>query len=211
MSKIKLTKQRIYAGLILLLAFLLMLVSNQLKRSNLTDLEDTVNAVFKDRVLAQKYIYRMNNFFHEWEMLLANGEREKNEVESTAAINKLLNDFGNTKLTTEESGHYNSLKENYAELQTYGSALFEGKTTIELETKKKIEVVLQKINRNLDKLSEVQLSEGRQLTQMSNKSLNMNLMLARLEVALLIVIGFLFLFIVFYKENPDREPVDGDT
>ncbi|MCK0192036.1 hypothetical protein [Arenibacter sp. F20364] len=211
MTKKKMTKQRVYAGLILVMAFLLLLGSNQLNRSNLTTLEDTVNSVFKDRILVQKYIFQLNNIFHEKELLLAKTEWKRNDVETTDAINKLLTDYGNTKLTTEESDHFNNLKENYAELQTFEITLMEVENSIDIESKKKIGVVLQKINRNLNKLSEVQFSEGRRLTHMSRKSLSMNLLLSRLEVALLIVIGFLFLFIVFYKENPKREPTEGNT
>ena len=211
MSKIRMTKQRVYAGLILLMAFLLLLVSNQLNRSNLADLGDTVNSVFKDRVVVQEYIYQLNNFFHGKELLLANMEWKKNNVETNVAINKLLTAYGNTKLTTKESDQLIKLKENNAELETLELTLLEGKNSIDNETKKKIGVVLQKINRNLDKLSEVQLSESRRLTHLSKKFLSMNLLLSRLEVALMIVIGFLFLFIVFYKEKPNKEPVEENT
>ena len=64
--------------------------------------------------------------------------------------------------------------------------------------------VLNKISDNLDELSKVQLMEGEQLTQRSKRSLGMNQLLSSLEIVFLIIIGLLFLIIVFKPEKPER-------
>jgi len=70
---------------------------------------------------------------------------------------------------------------------------------------------LARINNNLDELSEVQLYEGRQLTQRSQRSLGMNQLLSTLEIVFLVIIGILFLLIVFHREKPIMKTVEEDS
>ena len=79
------------------------------------------------------------------------------------------------------------------------------------ELKDKISSMLARINNDLDELSEVQLSEGRQLTQRSQRSLGMNQLLSTLEIVFLIIIGILFLLIVFHREKPSMKMVGEDS
>lgn len=200
--------QRVHASFILAMAFLLVLASNRLNQRNFSTVEHTVNSVFEDRVVAQEYIYRLNNLFHEKEMHLASTEWNYNDFSTSTGIKKLLADFAMTKLTNEESIQFNNLKENYAQLQTWELAYATNRSTIEMESKKEMGSLLQKISGNLDRLSEVQLSEGRQLTQLSTKSLSMNQLLSRLEVGFLIIIGLLILVIIFHKQEPNMMLVE---
>jgi hypothetical protein len=204
-------KQRVHAGFILAMAFLLVFASNRLNRRNFSTVEHTVNSVFEDRVVAQEYIYRLNNLFHEKEMLLASTEWMKNDLGITTGVKELLDDFSKTKLTSNESLYFSDLKKNYTKLQTLDSTLLANQNTIEIESKKEMSSLLQSINRNLDKLSEVQLLEGRQLTQLSKKSLSMNQLLSRLEVAFLIIIGLLLLAIIFHREKSNMALVEEDS
>jgi hypothetical protein len=187
-------KRRIHVGFILAMAFLLVLASNRLNRRNFSTVEYTVNSVFEDRVVAQEYIYRLNNLFHEKELRLASTEWKKSEMKINEEINSLLSDFETTKLTQKESGYFEQLKSNYLEFHTLENSHLKNQNT---DTKIKMSTVLNEINENLNKLSEVQLLEGRQLTQLSKKSLKMNKLLSTLEISFLIIIGGLFIFVIF--------------
>ncbi len=196
-------KQRIHAGFILAIAFLLVLASNRLNRRNFSTVEHTVNSVFEDRVVAQDYIYRLNNLFHQKEMSLEVSERKDSQLTANDNIGLLLENFAATKLTQDESVHFMLLKENYSELQKLEKVFFVNQELKAAEPIKEMEVLLKKINDNLNRLSEVQLSESLQLTLLSQKSLKMNQLLSMLEVVFLIIIGILFLLIIFHKEKPN--------
>ncbi len=194
-------KQRVHAGFILAIAFFLVLASNRLNRRNFSTVEHTVNSVFEDRVVVQEYIYRLNNLFHGKEMDLAQKAQTEIELPADKRILQLLSDFEKTELTREESVHFNFLKENYFELQTLEKGFVVSPEAHQEESKKEMAALLKEIGVHLDRLSAVQLSESRQLTFLSKKLLNMNLLLSRLEIAFLIVIGVLFLFIIFHREK----------
>ncbi|RIV34926.1 hypothetical protein D2V08_06040 [Flagellimonas lutimaris] len=196
-------KQRIHAGFILAAAFLLVLASNRLNNRNFSTVEHGVDSVFEDRLVVQEYIYTLNNLFHKKELYLANNTLNNKAIPQYPEIKNILADFERTDLTREESLFLTNLKENYKELKT-----LETNHAKNDSSKKEIVSVLNSISRNLDELAEVQLSEGRQLTQRSKRSLGMNQMLSRIEIVFLIIIGILFLVIVFKREKRDMELVD---
>lgn len=203
-------KQRIHVGFILAMAFLLVFASNRLSRRNFMTVEHTVNSVYGDRVVAQDYIYKMNNLFHKKERILMGTESKKDDSNVSKAIMNLLNDFETTKLTSEESVHFINLKENYAQLRALELNPTKNKYSFE-EGAENITGILNKIHSNLDELSAIQLSEGRYLTELSNKSLNMNQLLSRLEIGFLIIIGILFLLIVLPQKKQEMMVIKGDS
>ncbi|WP_318310942.1 MCP four helix bundle domain-containing protein [Flagellimonas crocea] len=203
MPKKRTIKQRIHAGFVLAAAFLLVLASNRLNNRNFSTVEHGVDSVFEDRLVVQEYIYRLNNLFHKKALFLANHTVNEGKIPQYPEITTILADFERTDLTREESLYLTSLKENYAELKK-----LEDDEISNEAVKQEIVSVLNRISGNLDELAEVQLSEGRQLTQQSKRSLGMNQMLSRIEIVFLIIIGILFLIIVFHKDKSNMELVE---
>ncbi len=134
---------------------------------------------------------------------MANNSLANKSIPQYPEIKNILSDFEKTDLTVEEAKHLSNLNDNYAELKT-----LEADRTNSDGHKEEIVSVLHSISANLDNLAEVQLSEGRQLTQRSKRSLGMNRMLSSLEIVFLVIIGILFLIIVFHKDKPDMELVE---
>ena len=196
-------KQRINAGLILAAAFLLVLASNRLNNRNFSTVEHGVDSVFEDRLVVQEYIYTLNNLFHKKELYLANNAKDIKAIPQYPEIKDILADFEKTELTPEESLYLTNLKDNYTELKTLEANLDQKDNS-----QKAIVSVLNNISRDLDELAEVQLSEGRNLTQRSKKSLGMNQLLSRIEIVFLIIIGILFLVIVFHRDKSDMKLVE---
>lgn len=199
-------RQRIHAGFVLAAAFLLVLASNRLNNRNFSAVEHGVDSVFEDRLVVQEYIYRLNNLFHKKELFLANNTLDDKGLPYYPEIKTILADFEKTDLTREEALQLSSLNENYAELKTLEKAHLKNQASEE-----DIIAVLGSIGKNLDELSEVQLSEGRQLTQRSKRSLGMNELLSRIEIVFLIIIGILFLIIVFYRDKLNMELVEDEA
>ena len=191
------TAQRIQVGLILAMAFLLVLGSNRLDQKHFSAIQNTVNSVHEDRVVVQDFIYQLSKIVHRKELrFLQNGVFELDASEHQK-INQLLVDFGMTKLTPEESNLLDQMTRQFAQLEGLENKIANPTTVSEADFGILAHEVLHKIAQNLDGLAKIQLSESAQLTQRSQKSLGMNIMLSKLEVAFMILIGIAMLFLIF--------------
>lgn len=195
----KLTKtQRIQMGLVLALAFLLVLGSNRLDQRHYSIIQTTVNSVYKDRVVVQDIIYQLNNFFHEKKLRFMQHESPTINTSENGTIDALLVVFKHTKLTQEEAKLLNNLKIHYSFLTGLEHEMQQNPIAFNKASSKKVLQTLQEIEQDLNGLAAIQLSESAQLTQLSIKSLGMNILLSKLEVAFLIIIGVSMLFLIFY-------------
>lgn len=195
--------QRIQAGLVLAMAFLLVLGSYRLDKKHFSTVQHTVNSVYKDRVVVQDVIYRLSNIVHAKELRIWLG----NDVGPIETENKkaeqLLEDFQATSLTREEHGVLSELKTNFEGFKADEKKIFSARDTIEERVANTAKSTLRKMHQNLNILAEIQLEESKTLTQLSNKSLGMNILLSKLEVSFLIIIGLSMLLLIFYPSKSE--------
>lgn len=190
------TPQRIQIGLVLAMAFLLVLGSNRLDQRHFSTIQTTVNSVHNDRVVVQDYIYQLSAIFHNKELKLV--KNDSPDTSQNEKVGQLLIDFGNTELTNDERNQLNKLNEQFGTLQDLEKKIMEPSTTIDADLGIIAESTLDEMQLSLDALAKIQLSESAQLTQLSQKSLGMNIMLSKLEVAFMIIIGIAMLALIFY-------------
>lgn len=205
MSKFLTLKQRFNACFILIIVLFLMLMSNELKRRNYLTAGQSVNSVFKDRVAALDYIYKLDQLFHQKELDLASVKSNTDYEAGGKEIEPLLENFSLTPYMPIESVYFKSLKDDYKKLQSLENSFVTNQGSVSRE---EISVILKRIDRNLDQLLALQISEGRELTQISEKALAMNILILKLEVAFLVVICLLVLLIIFKREKPVMTLVD---
>ncbi len=191
------TQQRIQIGLVLAMAFLLVLGSNRLDQRHFSTVQTTVNSVYDDRVVVQDFIYQLNNIFHQKELRLVQNNEFKVDATENQRVEELLTDFGETQLTSEEAillkdlnSRFTTFKELEQTMANSQEELEDGKRTTAIKE-------LNTLGKNLDGLAEIQLEESNQLTQRSKKSLGMNILLSKLEVAFLVIIGIAMLTLIF--------------
>lgn len=193
--------QRIQVGLILGIAFLLVFGSNRLDRRHFDTVQNTVNSVYKDRVVVQDFIYQLNKIFYHKELLLAQNQNIRHDQGQKQQIKHILEDFRATELTSKELGLLLELNDSFASLMEIEQA--ENKRTTS-ENHLLAVNKLNEIQNKLDGLAEIQLNESEQLTQLSNKSLDMNSLMSKLEISFLIIIGILMLALI-YAPDSDTE------
>ena len=195
------TPQRIQVGLILAMAFLLVLGSNRLDQRHFSTIQTTVNSVYKDRVVVQDIIYQLNNIFHQKELRFTrNGEFQRSESENLK-VEQLVAEFGATELTYDESNLLKDFKNNFLALKELENKKVE--SSIEATSYNDMPEIkkLKEIKETLNGLAKIQLEQSGQLTQLSNKSLGMNILLSKLEVAFMVIIGIAMLALIFYPIN----------
>lgn len=196
--------QRIQIGLILAMAFLLVLGSNRLDQRHFSTIQNTVNSVHNDRVVAQDIIYQLTKITHQKELQLVQNKGFEHNLSKNKKANELLVDFGMTKLTQEESKLHDQLTRQVSKLHDLEAKMADPVAVSESDFRILVFKTLGDITRTLDGLAQIQLSESAQLTQLSNKKLGMNIMLSKLEVAFLIVIGGAMLLLILYPQKQRR-------
>lgn len=189
--------QRISVGLILAIAFLLVLGSNRLDKRHFDTIQKTVNSVYKDRVVVQNLIYQASNIFHEKELRYI---LDKDNIEAHAAenenIEQLLKAFRETELTSKEYNLLVQLTGEFQDLKTLERNV--SKSLVTEQEKTEVITAIKTIERRWNGLAKIQLEESEQLTQLSNKSLGMNTLLSKMELGFMIIIGIAMLALIFY-------------
>lgn len=202
-SKLK-TQQRMHAIFILGITFLLVLGSNRLYQRHFSTLQTTVNTVYEDRVKVQDYIYELNNIFHEKKFELLTENNLVISKENNVRAEKLLDDVALTELTNKEYTALNELKGHFNKLKTLKTKELQSNNGLQSTNRLNSLEILAQISTNLNTLAKIQLEESKQLTQLSNKTLDNNILMSKLAFALLILIGITLLLLIFYpvKSQP---------
>ncbi|QXP53823.1 MULTISPECIES: MCP four helix bundle domain-containing protein [unclassified Cellulophaga] len=190
--------QRIQVGLILGIAFLLVLGTNRLDKRHFSTVQTTVNSVYKDRVIVQNLIYKLNAIFHAKELRFILKKDFNTIPDENKKAEELFSDFAATKLTSKEKNVLDNLQDQFQNLKILETNLLQNAEALQGNHQTSAERMLSKINQNLNVLAKIQLEESRELTELSNKSLGMTILLSKLEVAFLILIGIAMLTLIFY-------------
>ncbi|WP_024479578.1 hypothetical protein [Cellulophaga baltica] len=190
--------QKVQVGLILGIAFLLVLGTNRLDKRHFSTVQTTVNSVYKDRVIVQNLIYKLNAIFHAKELRFILKKDFNTIPDENKKAEELFSDFAATKLTSKEKNVLDNLQDQFQNLKILETNLFQNAEALQGNHQTSAERMLSKINQNLNVLAKIQLEESRELTELSNKSLGMTILLSKLEVAFLILIGIAMLTLIFY-------------
>lgn len=185
-------------ALAILLVFFLILVTNLIDRKNFKIVNDTVTAMYEDRIVANDLIFELSLLIHQKEIAVALSDtsffNNKND-EVNAQINQLLEAFGKTKMTPKEVKIFRRLKDDLDKKNNIKNVTDKNKE----HYKKQIESV----HDNLYKLNKIQLQEGRNKMLVSQKAFKGVELFTQIEIYLLIFIAIALLFVIFY--NPKKE------
>lgn len=187
---------RIKIGFAFAIVFLLVLATNRLDKRRFDTLSQTLTSVYEDRLVAKGYLYELNNIFHDQEKILNDKEEYLIQKSYHSEVDELINKFQSTKLTRNEKSSFNNFQTHFIELKGYEKSL----STLDSEdTAVKLKMQLNRIQNDLDDLALIQLSEGESLTKFAKNSLDTSSFMSKIEIAVMIFIGILVQFIIFYK------------
>ena len=199
-SKITMT-QRFNAGLALAVVIVLVFATNRIDQRHFETTQNTVDAVFHDRVVAQNYIYQINNIMADIRIQIQTDSFRSTQSAPKEQLNVLLDNFAQTKLTLEEARLNYLLQEQIEELnrELEKRSIESYEITDELSTITLAHI--KNIQENLDDLAEIQLNESGRLTSVAQKSLKMTSIISNLEIAVLIIAGIALQFVIFYRHR----------
>jgi len=105
----------------------------------------------------------------------------------------LIADFETTKLTRSEAELLSQFKSDFVALQKLETRSVQPEMVAQQQRQ------IANLKEYLNKLSEIQITESRNLTTSAQKSLDMSNMIANFEIFFLICIGIALQIIVFFK------------
>jgi len=191
---------RVKIGFAFAIVFLLVLATNRLDNRRFNTLENSLTSVFEDRLVAKGYIYELNNIFHDKEKRIMNGQKISNIEVYNDKVNGYINDYYNTRLTSEEKSNFSNFKNHYEDYRDLKREIVtqEG-DSMSAATKAKLLDQLNRIQKDLDQLASIQIAEGKSMTQFATRTLDSSSLMSNLEIIIIIVIGIVVQFIIFYK------------
>ncbi|MFK7831706.1 MAG: MCP four helix bundle domain-containing protein [Winogradskyella sp.] len=187
---------RVKIGFSFAIVFLLVLATNRIDKKRFTTISESLTSVYEDRLVAKGHLYKLNNIFHDQEKgLLADtlsykAESYHNEVDD------LIISFKSTKLTRGEKTSLDNFENHFNELKIFENSMMQLNSK---EMRAKLQMQLKRIQKDLDDLALIQLQEGESMTNFANSSLKTSATMSKIEIGVIILIGIIVQFIIFYK------------
>ena len=192
--------QKTKIAISLTIVIVMVLATNFLNKRQFENLQDTFTSVYRDRLMAEIYIYQFatilnekNHLFNEADTFAYSRHQVLND-----SIALLISDYEETMLTDEESVFFTQLKERLIQLSQ-----IEGEYIHEIEVQgislshDKIKAQYEKTLTSLALLSDIQRTEGKRLIDESRRIVSSGRVTLQIELMVLIVIGVLVQVLIF--------------
>ncbi|MES2761500.1 MAG: MCP four helix bundle domain-containing protein [Bacteroidota bacterium] len=198
-------KHKIKIALLLLSLIGVIILSMQEHENNLTKITNNCNEIFNDRLIAQGYIHKLTENSYDKKIEVEKFSRDKNYAriydlfeKRNYESQKIITNYAKTKLTKEENSLFILFKENQNILKAIERKL-------KWSRDKNLDILLlnehnKLTNISLDhlqKLSEIQLIEGKKLNTVSNKLAGYSDIFTQLNWGLVIIIGIVIQVLIF--------------
>ncbi len=187
--------------------FILILATNLIDKDHFQRIEKSVTTIYEDRLVANDIIYKMSRIISEKSLGFALSDSvfisDRNQKLSSE-LDQHISDFHETELTNTEAELLTDLENDFQILKQ--AELNYTQEQVFLNSNKYLNTVnaqIFKINKALDELSNVQMTEGKKQKSIASNSLNLIEMMTRIEIISLIILGIVIQFLVLYK--PRRE------
>lgn len=184
--------------LAILLVFFLILMTNLIDKRNFEVVNNTVTAMYENRIVKNDLIFELSQLIHQKEIAIAlsdtsffNNENDKINSE----IDGLLDTYDNTQLNPQEAKIFRRLQDDLSK-----------KNRMEDTANKNVEAYqrqLYRVKDNIEKLAKIQLREGKNKMLVSQKAFKGVELFTQIEIYLLIFMAIALQVVIFY--NPSKK------
>lgn len=196
--------QRVKWFLAVLGVFLLILATNLIDKSNFLRVEETVDKIYNERLLAKELLLDVSIKFHKKELAYALNDSDylqtKNDVVN-AEISKLLGMFDRAQATQKEELILQKLNQNHLKLIELESNLVLNETLYTPACAK----IFADINRNIVELSTEQVKEGKNQNFLARNAIETVKLFSQIEIYLLIFLALILQIIILYNPKKNKE------
>ncbi|SOE19736.1 Four helix bundle sensory module for signal transduction [Spirosomataceae bacterium TFI 002] len=181
----------------LILLLIIVITTNVMDNTSFKIVEDSVNNIYEDRLVAYDLTYKMYSEVMERRMALSQNDLshfQSNTAKFESSIGDLIAQYSNTKLTQKEDENFKALQSQFSELKVLESRLVGSKTSE--NSLKEVEVKTAKIIESLQSLAAIQISEGKRQLNKSKQAIYSSNVLSKIEIVSMIVISLIIVFLI---------------
>lgn len=206
MTRSKAQNRKIKIALVLTFLIAMIFGKNLLERRNFNELGDGFISFYEDRLMVESYIFSISEKLFRIKLLVNHCEFESDYshvideiIEYEEGILVLVHEFENTKLTITEEGFLTDFKKIIQEnlrIADY-AALYSDSKGINEKNVKEYNSYIERAITDLEKLSQIQLEEGKILAMNSDKVVNKSKIWAQFEVAALVILLVIIYLLIY--------------
>lgn len=190
--------------LTLLLIFFLILATNSIDKKNFGKIKSSVVTIFEDRIVANDLIFEYLLLIHEKELALVSSNKSfftDRNVHVNERLRQLNEQYKVTKLTPKEAIVFGDLRNDLEQLLSMEEKMDHQ------PRKENYHSLIKDIKVNLNKLSKIQLEEGRKQMALSKNTFKEVESFTRLENYCLIALAILLPLIIFASPRPFKKAI----
>ncbi|MBR9861379.1 hypothetical protein GYB22_11650 [bacterium] len=178
---------------------ILVIATNRIDRRNFEQIHSSFESVFKDRLIAEQYLFELSRGIHSERQLISSRNGSiVSLIRIQDTILNVLDKYKLTSLTPKEEYHFDKLENTiklHLNLERNGFSSLDSITPTQNDSINS-EYLYSEIWSSLDSLSEIQLNEATRLLSHSETVMNRSSLTSQLELGVLILIGLILQAIV---------------
>lgn len=210
MSRTITQKSKIKVAIVLTVLIVMIFGKNVLERRNFNELGNSFVSFYEDRLVVESYIFSISEKLFRIKLLVNHCQFESDyshvidEISTyETEILNLVKEFEDTKLTIKEAGFLTDFKNIIQEnlrIADYQS-LFSTETGINSEKVKQYNSYIEKAILDLEKLSLIQIEEGKKLATNSDKVVTRSQIWSQFEVAALVILIVIIYLLIYTSRS----------
>jgi len=184
--------------------FVVVLATNLIDKNNFEKVEQSVDNIYNERILAKEILLELATKFHKNELAYALNDTTYLESENARINDEITNSlqlFNRVGTTHQEQLAFNNLKKNHDRLIRYES---QSQNDGVLYTSECAEI-FSAINKNINDLAEEQIKEGENQKRLAANAVNSVKLFSQIEIYFLILLVLVLQFIILYKPKTTSE------
>lgn len=210
MSRTITQKTKLKVAIILTVLIVMIFGKNILERRNFNELGNSFVSFYEDRLVVESYIFSISEKLFRIKLLVNHCQFESDyshvvdEISTFEAdILNLVKEFEDTKLTIAEAGFLTDFKkiiQDNLRIADYKS-LYSEESGINSDKVKEYNSYIEKAILDLEKLSLIQIEEGKKLANNSEKVVNRSKIWAQFEVAALVILIVIIYLLIYTSRS----------
>lgn len=179
----------------ILLVFFIVLITNLIDRDHYRQLNDAVNSMYDNKVVASNILIEMSLILKEKEIAYLTSDTNYFKSQSSdnyAEIKRLSEKYASTNLIEKEQATFDKLQVELEQLQ-------QKENSIVNLTNGQVMKGLENIEKHLYELSEIQLQKAKRQVMISDRAKDTLDFFAQSEIIFLVIMAVLVQIIILYK------------